>query len=307
MKLFGIPSLHALSEQYFMSSAARRVLKGRTFYDILEVPRLSKPEDIRTAYLGLARKYHPDSQPVHDALQAVDVSDSAARFREIQEAYSTLSNSWKRTLYDQDLQYQEAAAATGGQNGMAAWRENFNQETPEARIARRERYKRYAVGERNDLPPVSLTTKASLIGFVVAGSALTYVCAQAPDWFGGQDEQTYHDPVTDDLSVSLVQAFFNPITRKWERLGDGQIVPTFEELLTQYKRIAPALIDRWQYEEAKEENSVENIDTLTVIKVPKTRTIAATVYKSSEGDVKINRRTLNDAISRFSTRIGKDT
>ena len=283
-----------------MSSALRRSLKGRTFYEVLEINRLSKPDEIRSAYLSLAKKYHPDMQ------QLDVVAPDAQRFREIQEAYATLSNPWKRTLYDQDLQYQEAAAVNVGSEGQIAWRENFNLETQEARLARRERYKRYASGERNDLPPVSLTTKASLIGLVMMGSALTYICAQAPNWFGGQDEQTYHDPVTDDHTVGLVLAFYNPITRKWERLSTDQSAPSFDELLGTYRLAAPSLIDRWEYAEKRQGNSVNDYKTLTVIRVPKTRTVAATVYKDGSARLQTNRRTLNEAIATFINRISSD-
>ena len=36
------------------------------------------------------------------------------------------------------------------------WRELWKNETPEEMEARRERYRRYAAGERNDLPPEEL-------------------------------------------------------------------------------------------------------------------------------------------------------
>lgn len=287
-----------------MSAATKQALKGRTFYDVLGISRLSKHDEIRSAYLSLAKKYHPDSAEV-GALSALSARDSEEKFREIQEAYSTLSNQWKRTLYDQDLQFQTAMALADQSSsaGVAAWRENFNLETPEARIARRERYKRYSAGERNDLPPVLFTTAQALIGLVLCGTALTYVCAKAPAWFGGQGEQSYHDPVTDDSAVELTTAFHNPITRRWERIAPGQSVPSARELFAQYRKFSPQLMDRWEYEEQQVGNDVKFIETLTVIDVPKTRTVAATVFRNAEGVVQINRRTMNEAISRFINRI----
>ena len=279
-------------------SVVRSALKGRrSFYDILKISRLSKPEEIRSAYLDLAKMHHPDSN--------VSVCEgSSSAFQEIQEAYATLSNPWKRTLYDQDLQFQSASVSSSfSGNEVANWRESFDIETPEARIARRQRYKRYAAGERNDLPPATLTTKGSLIGLVLCGSALTYVCAKAPEWFGGQGELTFHDPVVDDKSVYLVSAFFNPITRKWERLAEGQQVPSFPELLAKYRHFSPKLIDRWLYEARAEGSGADQIETLTAISVPKTKTTPATVFRNDEGDVLINRRTMNEAISRFLDRI----
>jgi curved DNA-binding protein CbpA len=287
-----------------MAAAVRQVLKGKTFYDVLGVSRLSQQEEIRAAYLSLAKKYHPDSAEI-SAVSVVSAEESEAKFREIQEAYSTLSNQWKRTLYDQDLQFQTAMAVAGSSqsSGVSAWRENFNLETPEARIARRERYKRYAAGERNDLPPVLFTTSQALIGLVLCGTALTYVCAKAPSWFGGQGELSYHDPVTDDSAVELVSAFYNPITRRWERIAAGQSAPHPKELFAEYRKYSPQLMDRWEYEEKQEGNDVQFIETLTTIRVPKTRTVAATVFRDSEGNVGINRRTMNDAIARFIPRI----
>jgi len=280
-----------------MFLAQRRLSARKTLYDILGVSQLAKSEEIRCAYLDKAKVLHPDV--------AIPL-DTTDEFRQVQEAYATLSNSWKRTLYDQDLQFQSAVAMTGSVSSsseIANWRDNYNLESPEARIARRERYKRYAAGERNDLPPVSLTTKQSLGGLFLVGVALTWVCAKAPEWFGGQGELTFHDPVSDDKSVPLVRAFFNPITRKWERLGEGQDAPSFEILRNQYKRLTPKLIDRWEYEQRQGGNDVSNIDTLTVTSVPKTKTSPASVFLDENGVVSVNRRSLHEAISKFLERI----
>lgn len=272
--------------------------RRRNLYDVLGVSRLSKPEEIRSAYLELAKKFHPDTS---SSTPAVVDDDSSRQFREVQEAYSTLSNSWKRTLYDQDLQFQSAVAMTGStSSSVSDWRDNFNLETPEARIARRERYKRYAAGERNDLPPVPLTTRGALGGLVLCGAALTWICAKAPQWFGGQGDPTHHDPVTDDKSVPLVRAYFNPITRKWERLGDGQMAPTFGELLNQYRRVVPKIMERWIYEQKQAGNDPETIDSLTVTNVPKTHTSAASVYiNETDKSVSVNRKSFNEVIARF--------
>jgi len=294
--------------QHMSAGAARKLAKPRTFYDILGVSRLAKEDEIRTAYLTLAKQYHPDVATTAAAGTELTLSKEEAetRFREVQEAYATLSNDWKRTVYDRDVQFQTAMSFAGSatsSDGVAPWQENFNLETPEARIARRERYKRYAAGERNDLPPPSLTTRGSLLGLLAGGVALTYVCAKAPSWFGGQGQQSFHDPVTDDHSVNLVRAYYNPIARTWERLGPGQDIPTVAEVIAQYKKLAPQLVDRWEYEEQREGNDVNTLSGLTVLKVPKTRTIPATVFRNASGQVAINKRTLYQAVSRFLNRI----
>ncbi len=61
------------------------------FYEILGVRRNASPDDIRSAYRKLARRYHPD---VNKA------SDAADRFKRISEAYEVLSDPERRQRYD---------------------------------------------------------------------------------------------------------------------------------------------------------------------------------------------------------------
>src|SRR5919202_2827110 len=63
----------------------------RDYYEVLGVTRSSSDEEIKRSYYRLARQYHPavNKEP-----------ESAARFKEINEAYQVLSNAEKRALYD---------------------------------------------------------------------------------------------------------------------------------------------------------------------------------------------------------------
>lgn len=65
----------------------------RNYYDILGVPREASPEDIKTAYRKLARRYHPDLNP----------GDKSAedKFKDIGEAYEVLFDIDKRSQYDE--------------------------------------------------------------------------------------------------------------------------------------------------------------------------------------------------------------
>ncbi len=65
----------------------------RDYYEILGVGRDVTDEELKKVYRQLARKYHPDLHP--------DDPEAEAKFKEITEAYEVLSNSEKRSIYDQ--------------------------------------------------------------------------------------------------------------------------------------------------------------------------------------------------------------
>jgi len=67
-------------------------IKFKDYYDVLGVSRTAKPEEIRSAYRALARKYHPDV--------AKSEKDAEAKFKEINEAYEVLKDPEKRKQYD---------------------------------------------------------------------------------------------------------------------------------------------------------------------------------------------------------------
>lgn len=62
---------------------------GKTFYDILGVSKSASDKEIKSAFRKLAQKYHPDA------------GGDEAKFKEISEAYETLSDEKKRKEYDQ--------------------------------------------------------------------------------------------------------------------------------------------------------------------------------------------------------------
>tara|TARA_Y100000588_G_scaffold382771_1_gene470939 strand:+ start:27028 stop:28134 length:1107 start_codon:yes stop_codon:yes gene_type:complete len=62
------------------------------YYDVLGVDRMASSEAIRKAFRDLARRHHPDVSKEPDA---------EARFKQINEAYEVLSDSEKRSHYDQ--------------------------------------------------------------------------------------------------------------------------------------------------------------------------------------------------------------
>ncbi|MDQ3571856.1 MAG: molecular chaperone DnaJ [Actinomycetota bacterium] len=65
---------------------------ARDLYEVLGVDRKASDDEIKKAYRGLARENHPDAHPDDPAAED--------RFKEIQSAYDTLSDSEKRREYD---------------------------------------------------------------------------------------------------------------------------------------------------------------------------------------------------------------
>ncbi|KKS08245.1 MAG: hypothetical protein A2418_02680 [Candidatus Brennerbacteria bacterium RIFOXYC1_FULL_41_11] len=66
----------------------------KDFYKILGVSENSSSEEIKKAYRNLAHKHHPDKS-----------SGDEAKFKEINEAYQTLSDAGKKQQYDAMRKY----------------------------------------------------------------------------------------------------------------------------------------------------------------------------------------------------------
>jgi molecular chaperone DnaJ len=64
---------------------------SRDYYEILGVPRNADPDSVRNAYRNLAKRFHPDINKNPGAEE---------RFKEINEAYSVLSDDQRRSAYD---------------------------------------------------------------------------------------------------------------------------------------------------------------------------------------------------------------
>ena len=85
----------------------------KDFYKVLGVSKDASESEIKKTYRSLARKFHPDSNP-GDA-------SAEARFKEISEAYSVLSDLQQRSEYDQIRAMQAGGprfTAGGGPGGF---------------------------------------------------------------------------------------------------------------------------------------------------------------------------------------------
>jgi molecular chaperone DnaJ len=79
----------------------------KDFYKILGVAKETSDAELKKVYRKLAREFHPDSNP--------DNAKAEARFKEISEAYSVLSDKDQRAEYDQMRAMGSGPRFTGGQ------------------------------------------------------------------------------------------------------------------------------------------------------------------------------------------------
>ena len=70
----------------------------RNHYETLGVSRDVSPEDLKKVFRKLSMKYHPDR--TNGDAKATD------KFKEVNEAYSVLSDPKKRQVYDSPNQFQ---------------------------------------------------------------------------------------------------------------------------------------------------------------------------------------------------------
>ena len=84
-------------------------MNKRDYYEVLGVSKDASETEIKSAFRKLAKKYHPDVSKEPDA---------AEKFKEAQEAYAVLSDSSKRSQYDQ---FGHAAFENNGAGGMGGF------------------------------------------------------------------------------------------------------------------------------------------------------------------------------------------
>lgn len=87
-------------------------MSKRDYYEVLGVSKTASKDEIRRAYRKLSKKYHPDINKAEDA---------ADKFKEITEAYETLSDEQKRAHYDQFGHTDPNQGFGGGGGGFSGF------------------------------------------------------------------------------------------------------------------------------------------------------------------------------------------
>src|SRR5687767_1934729 len=80
---------------------------AKDYYKILGIEKSASKDDVKKAFRKLAHKYHPDK-----------AEGDEAKFKEISEAYSVLSDDRKRAEYDS---YGRTFSGAGPQDGGFDW------------------------------------------------------------------------------------------------------------------------------------------------------------------------------------------
>ena len=85
-------------------------MNNTEYYDRLGVSKDASQDEIKRAYRKMSKKYHPDINKEPGAEE---------KYKEVQEAYETLSDDQKRAAYDQ--YGPDGANGFGGQGGFGGF------------------------------------------------------------------------------------------------------------------------------------------------------------------------------------------
>lgn len=95
---------------------------SKDYYKLLGVEKNASEGDLKKAFRKLSMEYHPDRNP--------DNPEAENKFKEINEAYSTLSDPQKRSKYDNPNPMRGFGDIFGGMGGFSQQRQKPNPNRP---------------------------------------------------------------------------------------------------------------------------------------------------------------------------------
>jgi curved DNA-binding protein CbpA len=133
-------------------------MADETYYSLLEVSEVATATEIKSAYIRLIREVHPDrlaNAPAYWQRQAEE------KAKEVNEAYTVLSDREKRRLYDAQLaSYRSAQATSSGPSSVHQSSPNTAQQQTPPRPPRPAQARQQAQQQ----PPQAATTQAAQQG-----------------------------------------------------------------------------------------------------------------------------------------------
>lgn len=91
---------------------------AKTHYDTLGIPVDADPAEVRRAYVALARRFHPDA---HADRSPAERAHADRRMRDVNEAWSALSDPGRRRAYDATLAARRPTAPPRPRPTGKAW------------------------------------------------------------------------------------------------------------------------------------------------------------------------------------------
>ena len=95
--------------------------RNQTHYQVLGVSSSASQAEIKKAYLGEAKKCHPDLNPSKDAKE---------KFQQLAEAYQVLGDPDKRHQYDEFLRTGTSQSFSGARRSQGAQAQGFQAAPP---------------------------------------------------------------------------------------------------------------------------------------------------------------------------------
>ncbi len=186
------------------------------YYQILEISEQASADEIKKAYRRLAKIYHPDLNSNEGAQE---------KFIEIEEAYTCLSNSSSRRIYDRllsDLRSGRTGSANTSQRREQQYQKRRSRARANARYHSKMSYAQYRRDEKYRISPLGRLLKfflnvstAILLIFPLVGLVdLLWAAGINPDHglFGISVFLIFSAYI---ISVVALSVFYDNKIRKW--------------------------------------------------------------------------------------------